>query len=542
MIEDFYPTPRTLISKMLAEVNNIRSIGSVLEPSAGKGDLCDAVKLRMETYSRRPDNIDVIEINPDLQATLRGKGYNLIQGDFLTFETFKAYDLIIANFPFSNGAEHLLKAIGLLYQNGGQLVCLVNAETIRNPHTQQRDMLRRHLESLKASIDFLPGEFVNAERSTDVEVALISIKHEVSTDVSIILDSLQQAAAEDAADGNAPNDVVERDFRKILVSRFNLECSVGKKLIDEYFALRPHILDRHVPADGSATDYRSPMIELKIKGVNGRESRASLVNAYLEGVREKYWTVLINDPRYTDQYTSNIKDDLHRKLTELRNCDFSIFNIEQLAKDLAMSVSKGVEDAILKLFDKLSTKYAWDESIHNGNVHYYDGWKTNKAWKINKKVIIPIYGAGLEGNYGGGSRWKYETSPMLTDMVKVFNYLAPEKTNVYRLVASSMEAAEKRQDFDCDLRYFRTKFYKKGTCHITFQDKDLLDKFNIFGSQRKGWLPPSYGKKTYEDLSTDERETVDTFQGREAYAEVMKNPEYYIVKDVGGLLGTGDES
>lgn len=73
------------------------------------------------------------------------------------------------------------------------------------------------------------------------------------------------------------------------------------------------------------------------------------------------------------------------------------------------------------------------------------------------------------------------------------------------------------------------KFFKKGTCHIWFNDQELLDKFNIFGSQRKGWLPPSYGHKQYEEMSQEERQTVDNFQGKTEYERVMRNKAFYLV-------------
>lgn len=531
MLEDFYPTPKSLIYKMLNGIN-MREITSVLEPSAGKGDICDVIKSQQSIYSRNTEVIDVIEINPDLQHILRGKGYNLINDDFLSFETRKIYDLIIANFPFSEGEHHLAHALHLIKENGGQLVALVNAETIKNPVTKVRQRINSDLIAFGASIEFLSGEFVNAERSTNVEVALIKVNFRIEPTFSILLDELTRAA-EAEAEELPENDLIERDFKKAMVARFDLECNVGANLINEYWALRPHIASRYkLPTDSFEA---SPLIELKVLNCTYRESRAHLINTYLKGVRQKYWQLLVNDPRYTGQYTTNMLEDLRRKLDELKNCDFNLFNIEQLAKDLAMRVTQGVEKAILDLFDKCSRNFAWDESIHQKNVHYYNGWKTNKAWKINKKVILPMNGIGA--NYGRGHRWEYRIQEELTDMVKVFNYLSPVKADVKQLVGFGMEAAERNQTFECDFRYFSTKFYKKGTCHITFHDMDLLDKFNIFGSQRKGWLPPAYGKKAYEDLSRDERETVDTFQGRAGYEAVIAEPEKYLVPDAYALLG-----
>jgi len=53
----------------------------------------------------------------------------------------------------------------------GQIVCLLNAETIKNPYSNERKSLVKKLDELNASIEFLTDEFTTAERSTSVEIA-----------------------------------------------------------------------------------------------------------------------------------------------------------------------------------------------------------------------------------------------------------------------------------------------------------------------------------------------------------------------------------
>ena len=59
-------------------------------------------------------------------------------------------------------------------------------------------------------------------------------------------------------------------------------------------------------------------------------------------------------------------------------------------------------------------------------------------------------------------------------------------------------------------------------------NEELLKKLNIFGSQQKKWLPPAYGKKTYAEMSADERAVVDEFEGEISYRKTMENADYYI--------------
>lgn len=44
------------------------------------------------------------------------------------------------------------------------------------------------------------------------------------------------------------------------------------------------------------------------------------------------------------------------------------------------------------------------------------------------------------------------------------------------------------------LRFFDITFYKKETRHMEFTNMELLNKFNIYASQSKGWLLSCYGK------------------------------------------------
>ena len=96
---DFYPTPTHLIKKMIDKIN-FKFITTVLEPSAGKGDILDFIRHReksiFSTYWHYNKDfhfdIDTIEKDINLQHILRGKNYRVVYNDFLTFNTMKEYD------------------------------------------------------------------------------------------------------------------------------------------------------------------------------------------------------------------------------------------------------------------------------------------------------------------------------------------------------------------------------------------------------------------------------------------------------------------
>lgn len=179
--KDFYPTPQNIIDKMLCNLD-FTMIKSILEPSAGKGDIVEVLKKKAENHNKYwghkeyQFDIDCIEIDQNLQHILKGKNFRVVYNDFLTYDTMKEYDLIIMNPPFSNGCKHLLKALEMQERNGGAVVCLLNAETLKNPCTNDRLDLQRKLTEYNAKIEFIQNAFLDAERKTAVEIALVKVQ------------------------------------------------------------------------------------------------------------------------------------------------------------------------------------------------------------------------------------------------------------------------------------------------------------------------------------------------------------------------------
>jgi len=89
-------------------------------------------------------------------------------------------------------------------------------------------------------------------------------------------------------------------------------------------------------------------------------------------------------------------------------------------------------------------------------------------------------------------------------------------------------AQETCQTSEIQLKYFTVTFYKKGTCHIEFTDLELLKKFNYYAANKKSWLPPSYEKAKYEDMTQEEKAVIDDYEGKAEYQKVHANKDYFI--------------
>ena len=529
--EDYYPTPAELADKMVA-MADLKRVHFVLEPSAGKGDLVTAIenKMRYAGYSEYTDKhgsqveIDCIEQDSNLQNLLKGAGKRLVYDDFLNFETFKRYDLILMNPPFSAGDRHLLKALKMI-ENGGQVVCLLNAETLKNPYSNIRKELMEKLVQLDAEIEYLDGMFTDAERSTAVEVALVYVDIPAREPVSLILDSLEKAPEQDLTEFTAHKEITFYELLKRMVYQFNLEAKAGIKLINEYCRLKPYLMSR---LDMEKDKYAGPIFEIRFNDKDWDCGRAAnMVNAYLKKLRYKYWYALGDNPDFRAQLTSNLAEIYYGKLLELSDYDFNLHNIEQVNKELQSKMTAAVEDTILALFDELSEKYSWYPECQK-NIHYYNGWRTNIAHMINRKVILPVQTMHSWKNEIDVSR--YETVRKLNDIEKVMDYLNDGRVAPYTNIDTVLWSAQHNgMTRNIESKYFMLTFYKKGTVHITFKDAELLKKFNIFGSQKKAWLPPCYGKKHYNEMTPEEKQVIDEFEGSAVeYEKTLAEKDYYL--------------
>lgn len=527
---EFYPTPGKLAGKMFSFID-MKKVNSVLEPSAGKGDLIESFLsyYRKRHYFEREfrEGIDVIEIDSNLQHILTGKKFRLVADDFLSFNTNKRYDLIIMNPPFSNGDEHLLKALEL-QKSGGQIVCLLNAETIRNPFTMRRKILLEKLSECNAKIHYVKEGFKNAERKTDVEVAIVYVNIPAERKKSFIYDNLKKAKEYKSSATSEPTAIVGGNWLERMVSNFELEAQAGTAFIEEYYAIKPYIMAGY-------DVYDKPIIDVTVN--NSHVSNVNTaINDFLEKLRLRYWRELVhrkddNGQTLESKMTTEIAERFHDTIQEMKDYDFNYFNAERLVLEISSQLTEGVKDSIEKLFDTLSSKHSWYPESEK-NIHYYNGWKTNLAHKVGNKCVIPSNGAYADDWWTKKGEIKsHEAFKLISDLERALNYLRCGDTVSTIDIMRAIECARNATTNKISFTYFDTTFYKKGTCHIKFNEQGLklIDRLNIFAARNRSWLPPNYGKVSYDSMNEEEKSVIDDFQGKAAYEKVMKNPEKYIV-------------
>ncbi len=123
---DYFPTPPDVAARLI-DTAQIKPGMSVLEPSAGKGNLADVIR------SRFGDTVTIhcVEYSPHNAEILSLKGYDVTRGDFLETKG-ELYDRIVMNPPYMRGVDwvHIRHAYYNCLKPDGLLVALIPAGSV----------------------------------------------------------------------------------------------------------------------------------------------------------------------------------------------------------------------------------------------------------------------------------------------------------------------------------------------------------------------------------------------------------------------------
>ena len=404
------------------------------------------------------------------------------------------------NPPFSAGAAHLLKALDVM-QDGGKIRCLLNAETLRNPCTNERKELAAKLEEMHATVKYIPDAFKNARRAARVEVALVSVDIPDREPVSRIRLDLKNETAERLKENPEFAALVSSDPITAAIERYNAAAEGVRRIYEEYNGIKSLF------SSAGAGKKENPVM--------------AFTKSYNDAIRElrgMYWKQLFEMPQLFDAMTYEMQQDYQKRIKELEGYDFSAYNILTVREEISRNLLSSIDHEIIKLFDDWTNLHYNDE--YSKNVHYYNGWCTNSAYKINRKVI---FRCNAFDTYDGRFCPRYNATGHVAQIERVLHFLdtngKPYNGDELRAV---LDAAEKSgQTQKIQLHYFTATFYKKGTCHIEFTNTDVLKSFNLYAGQRKGWLPPTYGKKSYHDMAAADRRVVDSYEGEASYTDTL---------------------
>lgn len=460
--KNFYPTPYEIGLKMVSGLNLMGM--NILEPSAGKGDLLSVV-------NQKSAKVYCIEKSPELQSILREKKYPILGDDFLKYKPDHIFDLILMNPPFDNGVKHLLKAWEIS-EEGTYIRCLLNAETLKNPCTKERQLLIDILERNDADIEYLGNCFKDAERKTNVEVALVKLQNKTkSKKFSFKFEGFSKEGDIDFQELHM-NQLAKIDVLQNLEDKY----TAVKEIVGEYLTLKSKL---EYFLDGIIDKvYINSLLEK-----NSSNSKREYEEV-LEKVRTAFWKLVFDKTKLEEKMTSQVKRDFFDNKQEYSNLPFTVDNINKLLEILIQNSTQIFQNCIEESFDYL-TQYYPDNRVH------IEGWKTNERWKVGRKFILPDMIDTFYLKYDKGSnrvqKLSYLKRDKLRDLEKVICNLIGKDIGRVLTIESKVDMGVNFGEWN-NSEFFKFKIFKKGTIHFEFIDKNIWNEFNRVACEGKKWL------------------------------------------------------
>lgn len=484
-MDDFqwYATTPALAKKAWATFKN-RQFSLILDSSAGNGDLVDHCPWAEDPYGyRQTPRIDCCEIDISRHPTLRAKKYNVIGFDFLQMQSAVQYRHLLMNPPFRDGDRHVLKAWDLMFD--GEIVAIINAETVRNPFSEERKRLAKLIEE-HGEVEFISNAFSgpDAQRKTDVEVALVYLCKKADT--SSIVGDLFKELKEDAANGQT----LARDYQE------QCEVALPNSMIENTvltFSAAVRSMRDSVLSRARANYYSNILGEtFAVRNGDRKNATAAVSASWVQNtMAEEYdilkdaaWAGILRSSNVTSRLSSKAQKRVESEFENIKKLEFTVSNIYGFLLGIIQSQGQIQIEMMCDVFDEI-TKY-WSE-----NTLHYRGWLSNDkhrtcGMKIKAtRFVLPRHGAVWSHSFA------WETESLLSDFDRVFALVDGKKEPAVSLLSVA------RQRFD-DLRrgervsssYFDLRFYPGvGTLHFFPKSKALIDRFNrIVGAHRR-WLP-----------------------------------------------------
>ena len=419
-------------------------------------------------FSRNRIEIDTCE------ETAAGEKITRVCDSFDTYIPLREYDIILLRCDRAEDmSNYVNKAKCAMKRNGAGILCLIMPVEV---------FLRAQLTH---PINDLELQVVNSACFGDY----IGIRYRVRKHDQ---ESIFIRMARDALRGGPQG----KGRVESLLTQYVYEAAAGCEFIRQYESI--------LPIFGN-----SNIIQLETS-YNGN----SMINAFVEGLRIKYWRLLF---KCAEEIIPSCGSSMYYSFGSGQ--EFNLYSIEKILGTIDEWYREVCRQEIFDLYDQFT-----EENSFYGSelpMKTYTGIDGTLCSAIGKFAIISCN----DGVYSGTRYSELSCSgrQTLITIEKAMNMLLSEneesvKTEfgtTYRWIESP---------------YFTASFYKKGYGRITFKNTPVITRINIFVGIRRGYLFADYGRIPYEDLNEEQRRVVDSFQGQRDYGKVTKKPDFYLIE------------
>ena len=457
---DFYPTPPEVAALMLDPLD-LRG-RTVLEPSAGKGDLV------RECLNRGAVEVLWCEAERDLCNVLVGiANARPIQGwpDFLQVQAADVshIDLIVMNPPFSADEAHILHAWEIA-PPGCEIVALCNWNSCEGTYRRLQLQLSSLIEAY-GSKENLGECFATAERPTRVCVGMVRLRKP----------GVRASAADEFAGFFLGPDDIEAQGEGLIpyrrsrdiVQRYVEACRIYDEQVEA--ATRLHnVLDGFFGKD----------LGMQVTVEGAPVSR----NRFRRELQKAAWKHVFAEFLPAQMATSALAKDINAFVEQQSRIPFTERNIYRMLQIVAGTQEQRVDRAVEEAIDSL-TKHTKE------NRYGVEGWVTNSGYMLNRR-FIRAYMAELSWSNPHLVRVKTHggQSDEIRDLIKALCFITGRPFEEVAQPERGDNTYEPGEWYDWG--FFRFKAYKKGTVHFEFLDEEVWAAVNARYARIKGQVLP----------------------------------------------------
>lgn len=466
--KNYYPTPKEVIQQMIApHLGEIKSL-NILEPSAGMGAILDYITSYAVGASKK--RVYACENDQNLKATLTGKGYKVVQEDFLNYSGSLDFGLILMNPPFDGGVHHILKAWEIL--RNGHIVCLLNAETVKNLSTIHRQQLASLIHD-HGSVEYIGNAFATADRKTNVDVALVRLQKKTERS-KIGFDGMNGSSkVEEINLESSESGIEKRDYIDAL-------CRSYQKAIQSTEAMYKAMTEFNLYVGAFGSEYDTPKLITAFFETSRKTGYSDAHNEFATAFQKIAWNKIFRNTKVSGLMTQKVREKFDKWRDDMGGIDLNEENIVMLFDALIQQRKAIADECIVDAFDKITA----NSESRKAN----EAWKTNSRYMVPEKFIMPWIVENCK--WTGGLNVYHRKHDFLDDIDRAFCLVSGKAFENIRTTHDSIKDWCRNKDNMQESEFFEFKAHLKGTVHFKVKDLALLAEFNRRACAAKGFMLP----------------------------------------------------
>jgi len=255
---------------------------------------------------------------------------------------------------------------------------------------------------------------------------------------------------------NNTRDIIKPNTITEMINTFNIVCGEIQQAVNLVDSAKSRL--RNVFGDSHCTIFN--------QSVSDYTMDYKIIQKHLNS---QAWRSIVDRTEIRKMITVKRERDLSRNLYNNDGMpELTIENVMSFLNDLTHNLGDFMDESVREVFDLFRPRR--------------NNYKTNSQFMVGKKVIMDRWIECSEYYLGVNHYYEQE----IRSIDNVFHLLDGKGIVKYpNDLLTVIKEATSKKIFECETDYFKCKWYKKGSFHITFKRMDLVQKINEIAGGRQ---------------------------------------------------------